>query len=422
MCRRACIALSFLLLVQCFLITVAGAAAGIELTHYTYGSHGEKWHEYLDVMAKRFEASTGIAVDFIISSNATADYHSKFLTMVAGGTAPDILDASPGLAGPLIGRDIFEDLTPYVKRDNFPLERIPPVAVEGVTTPDRKLWGIPCSVYPVVTFFNTDLFAETGLLNPRELGEQWTWETLISSAKRLTRDKDGDGVNETYGTSRISYRWEMQVHQAGGQLYDRVAYPTKSQFNSPAVLRAVEFIAGLYTDGIATNNHTTYNVFRGTAGFAVVDGPGTVSSYQNVPFRWDIAWQPKGPASRAARVNPDGFQIVAVSHQKDAAWQWVRFLTSADNQLELARITGRMPSLREAMVRYPKIGGIELPSNWEALIDTAFDPTGYAAYIVPNATQIDAVVNPIMNRIWNGQLAPAVGLQQIHEVLPGLLQ
>ena len=74
------------------------------------------------------------------------------------------------------------------------------------------------------------------------------------------------------------------------------------------------------------------------------------------------------------------------------------------------------------MVRYPKIGGIELPSNWEALIDTAFDPTGYAAYIVPNATQIDAVVNPIMNRIWNGQLAPAVGLQQIHEVLPGLLQ
>jgi hypothetical protein len=119
---------------------------------------------------------------------------------------------------------------------------MPPVAVEGVTTPDRKLWGIPGSVYPVVTFFNADLFAETGLLNPRELGEQWTWETLASSAKRLTRDKDGDGVNETYGTSRISYRWEMQVHQAGGQLYDRVAYPTKSQFNSPEVLRAVEFI------------------------------------------------------------------------------------------------------------------------------------------------------------------------------------
>ena len=45
-----------------------------------------------------------------------------------------------------------------------------------------------------------------------------------------------------------------------------------------------------------------------------------------------------------------------------------------------------------------------------------------SAYVVPNATEIDAVVNPVMSRIWNGQIAPAVGLQQIHDVLAGLLQ
>jgi multiple sugar transport system substrate-binding protein len=415
------IVLVLLLLVQLSLAAVPSATASVQLTHYTYEAHGDFWREYLDLMAERFKASTGISVEFIIASGS--EYRSKLLTMVAGGVAPDVTDAHPMLGAPLIAQGIFEDLTPYVKRDNFPLDRMPPVAAEGVTTPDRKLWGIPGSVYPVVTFFNADLFAESGLPNPRELGERWTWETLTSSAKRLTRDKDGDGVYETYGTSRISYRWEMQVHQAGGQLYDRVVYPTKSQFNSPEVLRAIEFIRGLYADNIATNNHTTYNVFRGTCGFAVVDGPGSISSFQHVAFNWDIAGQPKGPANRAARVNPDGFQVVAYSQHKDAAWQWVRYLTgNADNQLELARISGRMPSLREAMVRYPKIGGIDLPSNWQALIDTAFDPDGYAAYVVPNATQVDAVVNPIINQIWNGQVAPAVGLQQIHEVLPGLLQ
>jgi multiple sugar transport system substrate-binding protein len=423
MYRRARIALAFLLLVQCSLAAIPGVTASVQLTHYTYEAHGDFWREFLDLMAQRFQASTGVSVEFIVSPRPASEYRSKLLIMVATGTAPDVTDTHPMLGAPLIAQGIFEDLTPYVRRDNFPLDQMPPVAVEGVTTPDGKLWGIPGSVYPVVTFFNADLFSESGLLNPRELGEQWTWETLISSARRLTRDKDGDGVYETYGTSRIVNRWEMQVHQAGGQLYDRVIYPTKSRFNSPEVLRAVEFIRSLHADNVAVTSGTTYDVFRGTAGFTVVDGPGAISSFRNVGFDWDIAGQPKGPANRAARVNPDGFQVIAHSPDKDAAWQWVRYLTgNADNQLELARISGRMPSLREAMVRYTRMSGINMPSNWSALIDTAFDPDGYAAYVVPNATQIDAVVNPIMNRIWNGQLAPAVGLQQIHEVLPGLLQ
>ena len=141
----------------------------------------------------------------------------------------------------------------------------------------------------------------------------------------------------------------------------------------------MEFIRSLYADNIATNNHTTYDVFRGTCGFAVVDGPGSISSYQHVGFRWDIAIQPKGPVSRAARVNPDGFQIVSHSPHKEEAWLWIRQLTgSVESQMELARISGRMPSLREAMIRYTRMTGITMPDNWQALIETAFDPDGYA--------------------------------------------
>lgn len=398
--------------------------AGVQITHFMYEGHGSKWQEYLELMAERFEASTGITVGVVLSSGGIGGLRTKLLTMVAGGVAPDVTDTHPMMAAPLIAQGIFEDLTPYIKRDKFPLERIPPVAVDGVRTPDNQMWGIPVSVYPVVTFFNIDIFAQQGLPNPRELGAGWTWESLASTAKRLTRDTDGDGAPEIYGTVRATSRWEMQVHQAGGQLYDRIVYPTKSQFNSPSVLHAVEFLQKLYVDDIATNN-STYDVYKGNAGFSVVDGPGFIGPYyQNVSFSWDIAGQPKGPTSRAARVNPDGFQVVAQSNHRDEAWQWVRFLTAdTENQLEMARITGRLPSLKEAMIRYPKVGGsLTLPNNWQAMIETAFDPTGYAAYVVPNATQIDAVVNPIMGRIWNGQMAAATGLQQIHDLLASLLQ
>ena len=422
--RPLSVALLLVLLAHLSLAIISGAAAKVELTHFMYDAHGVKWQEYLEVMAERFENSTGIAVEVVLSSGGFDGFRSKLLSMVAGGVAPDVTDAHPMLGAPLIAQGMFEDLRPYVKRDHFPIERIPPVAVEGVTTPDGQLWGMPVSVYPVVTYFNADLFAQHGLQNPRDLGEQWTWDTLYSSAKHLTKDVDGDGVPETFGVTLLRSRWEMQVHQAGGQLYDRVVYPTQSQFNSPEVLRAVEFLRGCYADGIATDNHATYHVYRGNTGFAVVDGPGSIGPYyQNLGFSWDIALQPKGPANRAARINPDGFQIVTHSKNKDAAWQWIRFLTgNADSQMTMAEITGRLPSLKEAMISYPKIGTLQLPDNWQAMIETAFDPTGYAAYVVPNATKIDSVVNPIMAQIWAGQIAPATGLEQIHDLLPALLE
>ncbi|MGI6082911.1 MAG: ABC transporter substrate-binding protein [Limnochordia bacterium] len=416
--RLHCTIIVLLALVLC-----VPTQAAVRLTHFMYEGHAAKWQEYLEVMASRFKASTGIDVEVIVSSGGAADMRSKLLVMIAGGTPPDVTDAHPVIAAPLIAQGVFEDLRPYLTRDKFPLERIPPVAVEGMSTPDGQIWGIPASVYPVVTFFNMDMFAQQGLANPRELGAEWTWETLEAAARRLTIDVDGDGVPESYGTDRISSRWEMQVHQAGGQLYDRVVYPTKSQFNTPSVLRAVEFIQSLYLERLAVNTSTD-RIYLGRTAFSVVDGPGFIGPYyQDVAFAWDIAGQPKGPANRAARVNPDGFQIIAESKHREEAWQWVRFLTGdADNQLDMARITGRLPSLREAMTRYPRAAAnLKLPDNWQAMIETAFDPDGYAAYVVPEATQIDAVVNPIMNRVWNGQMAAAPALQQIHDVVTSIL-
>lgn len=414
-----------LFLIVCVLTLVMSSnSVAVEITHFTYDGHGTSWREYLEHMAHRFEAANGISVEFMVSSGGFDGLRTKLLTMVAAGVAPEVTDAHPMLAAPLIAQGIFADLTPYVQRDRFPLDRIPPVAIEGVRTPDQQLWGIPVSLYPVVTFFNVDVFAEHGVQNPKELGSQWTWESLASAAKKLTIDTDGDGTPETYGTEHISSRWEMQVHQAGGQLYDRIVYPTKSQFNSPAVLKAVEFIQSLYVEGLASNN-SLHRVYNGNAAFSVTGGPGDIGSYyRTASFAWDIATQPIGPANRAARVNPDGFQIVAQSKNRDEAWRWIHFLVAdPENQITMARITGRLPSLKEAMIRYQSAveASLPLPDNWQALIETTFDADGYAAYVIPNASAIDAVVNPIMSRIWNGQAAPATSLQQIHEMLPSLL-
>ena len=326
--------LRFTMVALLALVLCAPTQAAVRLTHFMYDGHAAKWQEYLEVMASRFKAETGIDVEVVLSSGGASGMRSKLLVMIAGGTPPDVTDCHPVIAAPLIAQGVFEDLRPYVARDKFPLERIPPVAVEGMSTPDGQLWGIPVSVYPVVTFFNVDAFAQYGVANPRALGADWTWETVEEAARRLSIDADGDGVPEFWGTDRISARWEMQVHQAGGQLYDRIVYPTKSQFNTAPVLRAVEFIQNLCLERVAVNTAAD-RIYLGKSAFSVVDGPGFIGAYyQDVAFDWDIAGQPKGPANRAARVNPDGFQIIAESKYSDDACQWTLFLTGeADNLL-----------------------------------------------------------------------------------------
>ena len=89
----------------------------------------------------------------------------------------------------------------------------------------------------------------------------------------------------------------------------------------------------------------------------------------------------------------------------------------------MARIAGRLPSLKEAMVRYQSAveNSLPLPDNWQALIETTFDPDGYTAYVIPNASAIDAVVNPIMSRVWNRAKHLQPSACSRYEILPSLL-
>ncbi len=410
-------------LVVTLCISLVMALSGIgfaqEITHYTYSGHGEKWLEHLENMAEEFRQETGIHVNVIQSSG---NYTEQTLVMISGGVAPDVTDFHPMIGATLIKEELFENLQPYVDRSGLDLSLFPPVTVAGVTAPNGTLWGIPISIYPVTTFFNRDMFAAAGLTDPIRLGDDWTWETFRESARHLTVDRNGDGSPDQYGTERrITARWEQQVHQAGGQWFDRLVFPTESRLNSPEVLEAVRFFAGLINDDrvAAPSGYTIWPPAANVA-ITLVDGPGVVGTrWQESPVDWDIALQPRGSASRAARVNPDGFQILKDSTNKEAAWRWIHFLVGdVERQVRFSATTGRLPSLRDAMLRYDEIP-LDLPSNWMAFIDTAFDPDGYAAYVVPS--EVTAAMNPTINRIWNGELAPEAGLQQAHDVVNSIL-
>lgn len=395
--------------------SVLTAAQSNTIVHLTYASHATEWSDYLQQMAKRFEEETGIRVQVEIGPGGAA-YREQVLVRTAGGVPPDVMDFNPGQAAMLIQDNLFVDLRPYIKRYRVDLSQYPPVGIQGMTALDGTIWGIPMSIFPVPVYFNADMFAEAGLLNPNELGDDWTWETYLQSARRLTI-RHGDGPATQSGTIDTRFRWEMLIHQAGGQAYDRHFFPTESRLNTQEVLTAFNFRHTLWQEGLIA---TSGGVWNGNVALTMIDGPTIINRWQDA-FQLDAARQPLGPASRASVVNPDGFQIHADSQKKEQAWQWIHYLTTdVQRQVEFSVITGRLPSLREAMLRYNEMPR-RLTPNWYALIETAFDPDAYVPYVVPNAA-VTSALNSQFAQIWSGEVAPAIALQQAHEVVSALLR
>ena len=73
-----------------------------------------------------------------------------------------------------------------------------------------KLVGLPTDFSTIVMFYNKDWFDRCGVPYPHD---NWTWQEYLEIAHRLTRDTDGDGRIDVWGTSNqpVYNRWPAWV-------------------------------------------------------------------------------------------------------------------------------------------------------------------------------------------------------------------
>ncbi len=415
------------LTILCVLMLSVAASAQVTITHFNYPGHGDAWKAYLEDRAQAFEElHPEINID-IITAGSSGAYVESVLVMLAGGTPPDTTDFHAALAGGMINDGTFADLRSYLERDGFNLDELTvPAVVDILTAPNGQIWSLAGDLYTVSTFFNKNLFAEAGLANPAELGDDWTWETALESARRLTRDTTGDGEADQWGVDRIFARWYMWVHQAGGMVYDRTVNPTESKWNSEEVREGLQFPLSFY-EAEATpprnfpNLSSTY-LWTGRTAFSMVDGPGTVGgSMANVSFDWDIARQVRGPENGGSEIAVSGFQMLSESKHPEEAWEWLKFIAlDPDSLRTFMGYTGRLPGLTEQILEYGQYNE-NVPENWQAFFEVASDPNSRSNYVIPNAGAVNSIVNSKLLEVFNGETALETALQQIHEGVSAVL-
>lgn len=256
-------------------------------------------------------------------------YHEKLLVEIMGGVAPDIMLINDKLLPEFAQKGVLLNLKPYIQRDDYSLDDFF-VSYLQDSTYRGELYGLPEGGGAVVIFYNKDLFDQAGVSYPHG---DWTWDTFLEKAQKLTKDINGDGRIDQFGVfpgvfwaHLLPWIWE-----AGGDLLNEDM--TECKLNSPEAIKGIQFFFDLIHK---------YKVAPGTVQLGAASGPllfemGRVAMYVGGPWdvpqfkqkknlNWDVYFYPRGKAGRFTRSSSNCYTIWSGTKHPDEAWQLLKFL------------------------------------------------------------------------------------------------
>jgi multiple sugar transport system substrate-binding protein len=292
---------------------------------------------------------------FVVPNNA---YGQKMVMMLASKTAPDVMRIDMYNFPKLATRDYFLDLTELAKKDpTFKESDFFPTAISEARL-TGKLQGMNVLGGGHTMYYNKSLFKQAGLADPFELSKkgEWTYDRFLEAAQKITKFEDGRPVRYGY----LVPSWPGPVPFVWGFGGDFLtADKKKSLIDSPETIKAYQFLSDLIwkykvspTPAQGANGAFTFE--SGKVGM-ISEFMGMTPRFRKVikNFEWDVCPIPTGPVNGNTFVKGNLLVIANHTKQPDAAWRFVRYMTSESTELNLyAKIRRAFPSRKS--VAYSK--------------------------------------------------------------------
>ena len=190
-----------------------------------------------------------------------AEYREKVVTSIAAGAPPDVFLLDGIDAAAFADEGVLLDLAPFAARVGISLDSFYPEVLAHFTRPGQLL-AFPKGLSPMVYYYNRDLFDAAGL--PYPAGD-WTRDDFLRAARALTRDTNGDGAIDQWGTAldRRFFAWQAWVWSGGGDILSPDGTRATGYLDSPETDSTVAFLTALPTAyGVAPRP----NAFRAVSG------------------------------------------------------------------------------------------------------------------------------------------------------------
>ena len=283
-----------------------------------------------------------------VFSTSLREAEQKLSAAVPTGTGPDIYDIGTNISVKFIDGGLLDpnppDAEQYLKGGAWNSFVVNFFSISG------KTYGLPLMDGSRASlFYNKAMFKEAGIANPPS-----TFPELIAAARTLTKvDASGKMIRSGISLrlsgqgSGIAEKFRFVLEPAGGSLivktasgkyhngYDNEAGRAALQFYVDAVQKYKVDDPKIQHDADAFVAGNTAMLFREAWVIGEVQQKNPNLDYGVVPIpRW------KAGSPYKMLLQPWGVYVNGKSSNKRVAWDFLKFLTNAENALRLTSMTG----------------------------------------------------------------------------------
>ncbi len=299
---------------------------------------------YEKVLPMFAEAHPDIEVVMRATYESYEDGTNTILRESVAGTLPDVTMQGLNRQAILVERGIAKSLEPFIAAEADFAKDGYHQAMLDLGTFDGEVHGLPFSISLPVGYYNMEVM-ERGGYTAETLPT--TWDEVIEACGRL---REAGVDNPVFWGWNITGNWFLQamMWSQGAATVDG----TDFQLDTPEGLRALETMDAIF-DGCEMQNFEWKDALSAfSAGdigmmYWSTSAVGAVERSME-GFTLVTSEFPGLDASGPMGLPAGGNSAMLVSQSEDpavldAAWKWLKFITSGEGAAEVARTTGYMP-------------------------------------------------------------------------------
>ncbi|SCL32435.1 carbohydrate ABC transporter substrate-binding protein, CUT1 family [Micromonospora pallida] len=384
------------------------------------------WQRAIEPLIDEFEQESGVTVK--VQTFAEQQMRDKVqLNLQSRSSSMDVFMTLPSREGPQFAKaNYYEPLDERASgAADYQVDDFPEAVRAGMTV-DDKMIAAPINVEGVVLYYRTDLFEQYGVKPPTSLDE-------LTTAAEQIKQKSGGKVTPIAlrgQSAALPFTFGPFLHSEG------VAWTKpdgKPNFDDPKAIAAIDRYATLAREygppGVVNNTFTQSSALFAAGNAAMeLESSNELSSIvdpktSKVAENIGVLDFPAGSAGSKTTVLSWGLAVSSFSKNKDAAWKFVQWATSAETQLELTKsgIAPPRTSVTEDPA-YTATLNTETLKQWNTALtkaqstgETEVGPVGVAA------AEMRKVIGDAVGKVILGRASAEDAAKEIQDGLTPLL-
>lgn len=392
--------------------------------------HWEKALKEAFVIFEREHPNIKIKLDVV----SYGEKETKYATEIEAGVGPDVFHLHAYSIKSFIEKGYTYDMTSFVKAEGAGFTDAWYSQTMELMKKDGKYYAMPGDFMSMVLFYNKNLFREAGLDPARS---PKTWDEFLAYAKKLTRDRNGDGKIDTWGFGTIGaidpgfeLRFTPILFSHGGSYLSE--NNKCSALNTPQAMEAMKYFNDLVTvhkvvpPGVTAQNPGTVRQQMANEQIAMLLGSGWTPPIvaTNNPDLNALEVLEAAPVPVKAGTSPkfsttawlSAWMISPNTKHPEEAWELVKFITSKSMEEKWFKDARVLSSRKDVSGEYD-----ELLSDKFAKI--VADELGHAKFVpqLKEWPQIIEAINTAAQESFTGAKSPKKALEDAHDRINKIL-